>query len=81
MIIELFKAWHYHILDTHSYAVDCNTIFGSFLHHNPHYGRGDEKEEHGENFIITNELYRREFGEDCLALGEVGIECVDGPCK
>lgn len=30
------KVWHYHILDTHKYAADCDAIFGEFMHHNPH---------------------------------------------
>jgi len=27
--------WHQHILDTQNYHIDCNNIFGYFLHHNP----------------------------------------------
>lgn len=27
--------WHFHILDTHKYADDCERIFGYFLHHQP----------------------------------------------
>jgi hypothetical protein len=30
--------WHYHILDTMKYAVDCQQVFGYFLHHDPHVG-------------------------------------------
>jgi|GEM_PF-1895653 len=28
-------AWHYHILDTRTYPVDCRRIFGHVLHHDP----------------------------------------------
>jgi len=36
--------WHEHILDTKSYAEDCDTLFGTFIHHYPYfgiYGRND----------------------------------------
>ena len=32
--------WHYHILDTMKYAVDCEAVFGYFLHHYPYVGIG-----------------------------------------
>jgi len=39
--VDLF--WHQHILDTAQYAVDCEAIFGYFLHHYPYFGmRGKE---------------------------------------
>lgn len=28
--------WHYHILDTQKYATDCDSVFGYYLHHDPH---------------------------------------------
>ena len=28
--------WHYHVLDTRSYAQDCKNVFGYFLHHYPY---------------------------------------------
>lgn len=35
--------WHYHILDTTKYAVDCERVFGYFVHHFPYIGlRGEE---------------------------------------
>jgi hypothetical protein len=38
--------WHYHILDTMKYAVDCDTVFGYFLHHFPYLGlRGEDDEQ------------------------------------
>jgi hypothetical protein len=38
--------WHYHILDTMKYAVDCATVFGYFLHHFPYLGlRGEDDEQ------------------------------------
>src|SRR4051812_46443815 len=35
--------WHYHILDTHKYAEDCQRIFGRFLHHDPYFGIGSDE--------------------------------------
>jgi len=37
---DLDDFWHEHILDTTWYAEDCNTILGSFIHHNPHLFEG-----------------------------------------
>lgn len=34
--IDVF--WHHHILDTSKYMNDCNTLFGSYLHHFPYSG-------------------------------------------
>ncbi|BAZ09315.1 peptidase [Calothrix sp. NIES-4071] len=34
---EIDTVWHYHILDTHKYAYDCEFLFGYFLHHNPNF--------------------------------------------
>jgi hypothetical protein len=32
------EVWHAHILDTQAYALDCQALFGSFLHHFPYFG-------------------------------------------
>lgn len=32
---EIDAAWHHHILHTERYHVDCERIFGRYLHHNP----------------------------------------------
>src|SRR6476619_1403293 len=41
--VDIF--WHYHILDTMKYAVDCEEVFGYFLHHFPYVGlRGEDDE-------------------------------------
>jgi hypothetical protein len=34
--VDIF--WHYHILDTWAYIVDCERLFGEYLHHNPYLG-------------------------------------------
>jgi hypothetical protein len=63
--------WHYHILDTMKYAVDCEAVFGYFLHHFPYVGlRGEEdlKAHHrvGERM---RELYERTYGETYIRQG------------
>ncbi|MDC8757380.1 glycine-rich domain-containing protein [Janthinobacterium fluminis] len=61
--VDIF--WHYHILDTLKYAVDCEAIFGYFLHHFPYVGlRGEADEEvHQRHGDRMKELYEATFGE------------------
>ena len=35
---DVDEFWHTHILQTSKYARDCQTLFGQFLHHEPHVG-------------------------------------------
>jgi hypothetical protein len=65
--IDLF--WHQHILDTRAYAVDCENVFGYFLHHFPYFGmRGEEDERNlHDSFEQTRDAYMRLFGEDYCA--------------
>ncbi|NVE00363.1 hypothetical protein [Massilia sp. BJB1822] len=60
--------WHYHILDTMKYAVDCEAVFGYFLHHFPYIGlRGeDDLEAHHRVGERMKELYESTFGESYL---------------
>jgi hypothetical protein len=51
--------WHEHILDTSKYQADCNTIHGSFIHHNPHVPKGSET--HDKAFTKTKTLYKNAF--------------------
>jgi hypothetical protein len=66
MDVDIF--WHYHILDTMKYAVDCDAVFGHFLHHFPYIGlRGEDDE--AAHVRIGNrmkELYEETFGEDYI---------------
>jgi hypothetical protein len=56
--------WHYHILDTQTYARDCDRLFGSFLHHYPYFGmRGpDDALALGDAYDTTLTLYEAHFG-------------------
>jgi Glycine-rich domain-containing protein-like len=66
MDVDIF--WHYHILDTMKYAVDCEKVFGYFLHHFPYIGlRGEDDEEaHQRVGDRMKELYEATFGEAYL---------------
>lgn len=57
--------WHTHILQTRKYACDCDAIFGTFLHHNPHVGaRGrDDVDKKVAQLERTRQLYLREYGD------------------
>lgn len=35
---DVDEFWHYHILDTEKYHVDCMAIFGRYLPHYPYFG-------------------------------------------
>ncbi|MEG4146083.1 hypothetical protein [Microcoleus sp. Pol12B5] len=63
---EVDTFWHTHILDTRKYAKDCDSLFGSFLHHFPYFGsRGVEDRRNLEQaFSQTRELYRLCFNSD-----------------
>mgnify|MGYP001626468014 CR=1 FL=1 len=56
--------WHFHILDTRKYELDCNNFFGYFLHHFPYFGmRGEKDAENLSNaWNTTLKLYTDNFG-------------------
>ena len=70
-LMDVDTFWHYHILDTLKYAVDCQAVFGYFLHHFPYIGlRGEEDEQvHRSMGARMKELYEETFGEDYLRAG------------
>ena len=57
--------WHTHILDTENYALDCERLFGKFLHHKPYFGKFSEESqsEMGYFYDETSFLWEKEFGE------------------
>jgi hypothetical protein len=63
--VDVDTFWHYHILDTMKYAVDCEQTFGYFLHHYPYVGIGDDAspDEHEAAGERMHALYEAEFGE------------------
>lgn len=62
---EIDEFWHQHILDTRKYHVDCEAIFGKYLHHYPYLGVDERTDMKYLNnaFEKTLELYELEFGE------------------
>ncbi len=64
-LFDVDTFWHYHILDTMKYAVDCERVFGYFLHHFPYIGlRGEDDEKaHQRVGQRMRELYETTFGE------------------
>ena len=60
--VDIF--WHYHILDTMKYAVDCDAAFGHFIHHYPYLGISDEAddaEQHERAGSTMRALYEQVF--------------------
>jgi len=59
------KFWHEHILDTKSYADDCNALFGYFIHHSPYFGiyGDDDQQALQTSFDETIKLYEIHFGK------------------
>lgn len=62
--------WHGHILDTQTYAEDCQRVFGFFLHYYPYFGmRGPEDAQAlGDGYDRTLELYEQHFGDAPIEL-------------
>lgn len=73
--VQIDSYWHQHILDTRKYMDDCNTIFGSYLHHDPYFGiYGDkDKQANLKAFERTKSLWLSTFNENLLGLSN--------PCK
>jgi hypothetical protein len=61
---DVDEFWHTHILQTMKYAEDCQTVFGNFLHHEPHVGEITVTvlEKRAALAEKTRRLYEQEFG-------------------
>lgn len=75
-LMDVDTFWHYHILDTQKYAIDCEEVFGYFLHHFPYIGlRGEEDlvahERLGQRMA---EIYEQTFGESYIRAETVALE-------
>jgi hypothetical protein len=64
-LVDVDTFWHYHILDTMKYAVDCQAVFGYFLHHYPYVGMrgGDDEQFRLDSGDRMRELYEATVGE------------------
>jgi hypothetical protein len=61
---DVDEFWHAHILHTMKYTEDCEKVFGSYLHHNPHVGERTQAdiERKASQAEKTRRLYDEEFG-------------------
>ncbi len=58
--IDIF--WHNHILHTESYITFCKILFGEYYHHSPTLEHPLAINSYNEEFKLTQELYKKEFG-------------------
>lgn len=76
--------WHYHILDTVAYQMDCERVLGRFLHHFPYLGlRGeDDARQLEQAWDKTRALLVQEFGSAVVvtALGAQAADCDTSDC-
>lgn len=74
--------WHAHILDTRAYSVDCDFLFGQFLHHFPYFGmRGPEDRADLETaFEDSLNLFVLHFGVDPAAGDTEARSCAPQRC-
>ena len=61
---DVDEFWHAHILHTMKYTEDCERVFGTYLHHNPHVGvrTPADIERKAALAVKTQRLYLEEFG-------------------
>ena len=65
--------WHYHILDTQKYAIDCEAVFGCFMHHDP-YGDQSAELAGASAGDRMRELYEATFGEEYIRADVYAVE-------
>jgi len=70
------EIWHGHILDTLAYHIDCQCLFGSYLHHCPSYGTAQEKLTMAHAREMTEALYERHFGPNPKDAASAEAFCV-----
>jgi len=62
---DVDEFWHTHILQTMKYTHDCQRMFGTYLHHNPHFGPRTQEDFDKKATLTerTRKLYQKEFGD------------------
>jgi hypothetical protein len=75
-LVDVDTFWHYHILDTMKYAVDCEQAFGYFVHHYPYVGMrgGDDAQFRIDSGERMQSLYEATFGEAYPAADAAPVE-------
>jgi hypothetical protein len=68
---DVDEFWHTHILHTMKYTEDCERVFGTYLHHNPHIGERTQADIERKAVLAekTQRLYQQEF----RAVGTAGV--------
>jgi hypothetical protein len=69
------EIWHQHIVDTKNYVVDCQRIFGRFIHHNPYFGLNGDALERDDTFELTMKRLEERHGESIRRYGPQALEC------
>ena len=74
--------WHAHILDTRAYTLDCEVVFGEYLHHFPYFGmRGpDDQAALEKAFRKSVEMFITHFGVDPTAGDILARSCSSQRC-
>lgn len=79
------EVWHAHILDTQAYAVDCERVFGFFLHHFPYFGMRGEQDAADllDAYEATLQRYREHWGEPTAGVwvSEDSSKCHRQSCR
>lgn len=65
------KLWHEHIMHSEKYMADCDTLFGSYLHHH----EGEPETLLIKGWENTKNLFMKEFNVDLMATGETASPC------
>ncbi len=79
---DIDRFWHAHILDTTKYAVDCDAMFGHFLHHFPYLGMrsAEDQERLRRSFVATGNLFGEHFGVKPHGYADTPSACSPSDC-
>ncbi len=80
---DVDKMWHTHILDTRKYASDCQSLFGTFIHHIPATGNVSAEDKVGmtKAFNATDKLLREVVGFGFDGAGTPALCQADPECS
>lgn len=52
--VDIF--WHHHLLDSRKYEIDCQALFGGFLHHYPYSGVFSEADKQSQRLRVERSM-------------------------
>ncbi len=74
---DIDEIWHMHILDTRAYMIDCDALFGEYLHHYPYFGMLSE--ENRQQWLqvqqVSTKLWAQLFGESLYGADSAPQKC------